>query len=638
MDGFILPDIAASGAGAPCGFEACASALSAALLRIDELEAEKKELRLDVIAERKRAGSCSALQKIARDKLAEERELSASLRRAAKDALASQAEVDRLTRLVGEMGIDARKRSTIASLRQEVVSLKKALKEAKASKREVASRDREIVRQGETIEALQIRCTQQEAELARLRGTRATLSKVAFGSRSEKQKKKGTGKKRGQQRGAPGHGRTERPSLPEKEERHDPAPEERVCPCCGEAYVANGDHESSLIEIQVKAHTRTIRRGRWRRGCQCPSAPREVTAPPALRLFPRTPYGISVWACVLYERYACLRPLRGVSRWMADQGLEMAPGTMADGMTRLAPMFAPLACAILAHQNTMTVRHGDETSWRIGSLKLSGRSQRAWMWNSVSADAVFFLIDPSRSAEVARKLFGSTQVTVFLVCDRYSAYRKLARELDGKIILCLCWTHSRRDAIEAAAGQEGLEDWKNTWLARYGAIFNLNKARLKHYDPALDHQTTTFDALQAALEETVEALFAQAQTELDALPEDAREAKPLRSLIRHREGLSVFVHHPLIPMDNSEAERTFRKAVIGRRLSFGSDSEGGAAFTAIMYSVIGTLAMNGISIRRWLHEWLEACARNGGKAPDDLAPWLPWSMSPERRRDLMEPG
>ena len=72
-------------------------------------------------------------------------------------------------------------------------------------------------------------------------------------------------------------------------------------------------------------------------------------------------------------------------------------------------------------------------------------------------------------------------------------------------------------------------------------------------------------------------------------------------------------------MDNSLAERTFRNAVIGRRLSFGSDSEGGATFTAIMYSVIGTLAMNGISIRRWLHEWLEACTRNGGKAPDDLA-------------------
>ena len=316
----------------------------------------------------------------------------------------------------------------------------------------------------------------------------------------------------------------------------------------------------------------------------------------------------------------------------------MAPGTMAGAMKSLAPMFAPLASAILDHHNDMTVRHGDETSWRIQSLKASGRSQRAWMWNSVSADSVFFHIDPSRSAEVAKRLFGSTRVTVFLVCDRYSAYRKLARELAGKVILCLCWTHARRDVIEAAAGQEGLQDWCTTWLARIAVIFQVNTVRLMHYDPALERQTSMFDALQDALAAAVEALFRQAQTEPDALPEGAREAKVLRSLIRHREGLSVFVDHPQVPMDNSEAERRFRDPVIGRRLSFGSDSEGGAAFTAIMYSLTGTLAMNGICVRRWLHEWLEACARNRGKAPDDLDPWLPWSMSPERRRDLMEPG
>ena len=47
-------------------------------------------------------------------------------------------------------------------------------------------------------------------------------------------------------------------------------------------------------------------------------------------------------------------------------------------------------------------------------------------------------------------------------------------------------------------------------------------------------------------------------------------------------------------MDNNKAERFLRGPSIGRRLSFGSDSEDGARFTAIMYSVVGTLSMNGI--------------------------------------------
>ena len=40
-------------------------------------------------------------------------------------------------------------------------------------------------------------------------------------------------------------------------------------------------------------------------------------------------------------------------------------------------MFEPVAEAILAHQNKAAVRHGDETGWRIHSLREQGRSSRA---------------------------------------------------------------------------------------------------------------------------------------------------------------------------------------------------------------------------------------------------------------------
>ena len=58
----------------------------------------------------------------------------------------------------------------------------------------------------------------------------------------------------------------------------------------------------------------------------------------------------------------------------------------------------------------------------------------------------------------------------------------------------------------------------------------------------------------------------------------------------------------------------------------------------MMYSVAGTLALNGIDVRRWLEEWLTACAKNGGKPPDDLSAWLPWSMREARRLALAAPG
>jgi len=265
------------------------------------------------------------------------------------------------------------------------------------------------------------------------------------------------------------------------------------------------------------------------------------------------------------------------------------------------------------------------------------RSSRAWLWTSVSTDAVYFHIDPSRSAEAADKLFSGALPHTVIVCDRYSAYKRLARLGENKVILATCWAHVRRDFIECAAGQASLTEWCRQWIERIAAVYRLNEARLKHYDPGLERQATAFEAARDKLRKALYGLFAHAAKELAALPDQAREKKPLRSLLNHREGLSVFVDHPQAPMDNNRAERFLRRPSIARRLSLGSDSEKGARFTAIMYSVLGTLSMNGIDVLRWLEAWLQACAGNRRQPPDDLSPWLPWSMSRVRRRQLSPP-
>ena len=151
---------------------------------------------------------------------------------------------------------------------------------------------------------------------------------------------------------------------------------------------------------------------------------RGSVGPPLPRLFANTPYGASVWSRFLFERYACLRPLQRVAAWMSGQGLPLSPGTLADSVPRFVPLFEPLADAILAHQNTATLRHADETTWRVQALRDAGRSSRAWLWISVGGDTAYFHIDASRSAEAAQKLFAGAMLHTVIVCDRYSAYKE----------------------------------------------------------------------------------------------------------------------------------------------------------------------------------------------------------------------
>ena len=557
----------------------------------------------------------------------------ARLRKAVKAAKTGRAASEaRLARL------RTARKTLSASLSGMDAELRRVLRRSRRRKATIRSLSRENARLRKGAKTSRNRIETLEADLARLRATGAVLSRALYGRKSEQQEKARSGRPRGQQHGAPGHGRTQRPGLDERSEEHNPPPDVCVCGRCGQPYAPNGAEESTLVEIEVKAHKRVIRRPRWRRTCECASSPMEVSAPPVPRLFPRTLYGTSFWARFLFEHCACFRPVHRVAAWFSSQGLTVSPGTLADSLKRFVPLFEPVAHAILAHQNKAALRHADETGWRVQELRGEERSSRAWLWTSVSSDAVCFHIDPSRSAEAAHKLFGEALLGTVIVCDRYSAYKRLVRLLGGLVILAFCWSHVRRDFIDCAAGQVDLTDWCRGWLERIAGIYRLNEARLEHCDSGLKRPAPAFDATQTALKEALDALFAEAQRELAALPDEAREGKALRSLLNHRDGLSVFVDRPQVPMDNHLAERVLRGPVIGRRLSFGSNSEDGARFTAIVYSVAGTLSMNGIDVLRWLEAWLDACAKNGRQPPDDLSPWLPWSMSEKRRREFMAPG
>ena len=378
-------------------------------------------------------------------------------RRAAKDAPALRAEVARLRKLLADAGVESGRRG-VMSLRREVAKLRKAVPGAEVQARKIRelhkalgrSRRRttalnaltkENARLRGTAKALQGRVGTLEAELSKLRATRAVLSGTLYGRRSEKRETPRSGRRRGQRRGAPGHGRTPRPGLEERTEERSPPTDARTCACCGKPYAAVGAEESTLVEIEVRAHRRVIRRPRWRRTCGCASSPAEVSAPPVPRLFANTSYGTSVWSRVLYERYACLRPLQRVGAWLSDQGMPVAAGTLADSVPRFVPLFEPLAEAIRAHQNEAALRHADETTWRVQALREAGRSARAWLWTSVGNDAVYFHIDPSRSAEAARQLFGELRSGTVIVCDRYSAYKRLARLLGGMVTLAFCWAY-----------------------------------------------------------------------------------------------------------------------------------------------------------------------------------------------------
>jgi transposase len=96
-------------------------------------------------------------------------------------------------------------------------------------------------------------------------------------------------------------------------------------------------------------------------------------------------------------------------------------------------------------------------------------------------------------------------------------------------------------------------------------------------------------------------------------------------LIEHWPGLIRFVDHPEVPMDNNLGENSLRGPVTGRKNYYGSGSVASAECAALLFSILQTLVLWGINPRQWLTEYLSACANNGGRAPERLEGYLPWT-------------
>ena len=55
---------------------------------------------------------------------------------------------------------------------------------------------------------------------------------------------------------------------------------------------------------------------------------------------------------------------------------------------------------------------------------------------------------------------------------------------------------------------------------------------------------------------------------------------------------------------------------------------------ATMFSLLATLTRWKLNPRRWLTWYLESCAAAGGRAPEEIQPFLPWNLSDEHRLTL----
>jgi Transposase IS66 family len=151
---------------------------------------------------------------------------------------------------------------------------------------------------------------------------------------------------------------------------------------------------------------------------------------------------------------------------LAADGFDVASGTLVGALKQIAPLIAPWAEAIAAHGRQAGHVHADETSWQVFEDVGGKDGHRWWLWVFVTDQATVFVMDTSRSAEVAAGQLGIDREQAALEAGRrlvissdfHKAYQSLAR-IDGVDPLW-CWAHMRRYFLRAGAAHlEAPGDW-----------------------------------------------------------------------------------------------------------------------------------------------------------------------------------
>jgi transposase len=143
--------------------------------------------------------------------------------------------------------------------------------------------------------------------------------------------------------------------------------------------------------------------------------------------------------------------------------------------------------------------------------------------------------------------------------------------------------------------------------------------------------STAFGPLDQQVRQQVQQIKERIDGELAGGELRPEQEKILRSMRRHWTGLTVFVDHSYVPMDNNAAERANRLLAVGRKNFYGRGSEWSGELACACFTLLATLRQHGLCPRQYFQAYLEACARHGGRAPENLEEFLPWKWSAEKR-------
>ena len=337
----------------------------------------------------------------------------------------------------------------------------------------------------------------------------------------------------------------------------------------------------------------------------------------------------SLAASIMNAKYVNGLPLYRISQEFLRNDIHISRQVMANWMIQCADRYLGILYDRLHKEMyRFHVLQADETPVMVTK---DGRpaNSKSYMWiyrtGKSYTDTPVILYEYQRTRKSDHPEEFLKDFKGIMVCDGYSAYRKLDRK-NPDIIFAGCWSHARRRFTEAlkALPKTAQKNAKET--VDYEAVSRI--AAIYHLDNQMEGQPAKVRKMyrQANIRPLVEAFFAwtkeiQSKNQLSR----GKTLDGINYCINQEASLKAFLEDGDIPMDNNATESALRSFCLHKHTWKLIDSLDGANASAIIYSITETAKANNLNPFRYLEYVLTVLKDHQDDRDygfiDDILPW-----------------
>ncbi|ASJ74625.1 IS66 family transposase [Granulosicoccus antarcticus] len=349
----------------------------------------------------------------------------------------------------------------------------------------------------------------------------------------------------------------------------------------------------------------------------------------------RSVVDVSFIGGMLVDKFEYHIPLYRQHQRLGHAGITLSRTTLTNVAKKSIELLRPIVAAQLVSVLESQTLAMDETPVKAGpSKKRPGKMQQGYFWPMYGdKDELCFPFAASRGMKVIEELLG-VHFSGTLIADGYAAYAAWVKG-NSQVTLAQCWTHSRRQFVEARDGEEQPVDQALEIIGR------LYRIEADAREAALQDEALRTHRLTHA-KPVVDELYAWRRwqcTRQDLLPSDPFTLA-LKYIGEREPALRVFLADPQVPLDTNHVERGLRCIPMGKKNWLFCWTELGAEHVGLIQSLIATCRLQGINPYTYLVDVLQRVSIHPASRVEELTPrlWKEHFADNPLRSDIYDSG